>query len=186
MSKVIQEFYNAYGHQVPTLHGDAENVNHSLRKPFGAIGTNVVNSLPGDHAHRAERSTRTIQDRVRAVIDGLPYELPKEVNLLADQAVSEALNHTTNKASHPLTPAELTWGLKLPQQSAPFGRCAMVKQHDDKRLAISQTNDIPFKKVPLTVSSHADQSDHYSLDGLSHSVGNQNPSYTTHYHFNHR
>ena len=128
MSKVIKESFNAFGHHVPTLHGDAENLNHALRKPFGAIGTTVVNSLPGDHAHRAERSTRTVQDRVRAVVDGLPYVLPNELNLLADQAVGEALNHSTNKASHPLTPAELTWGLKLTQQPAPFGRCAMVKQ----------------------------------------------------------
>ena len=150
MSKVIKESFNAFGHHVPTLHGDAENVNHALRKPFGAIGTTIVNSLTGDHAHRAERSTRTVQDRVRAVVDGLPYVLPNELNLLADQAVGEALNHSTNKVSHPLTPAELTWGLKLTQQPAPFGRCAMVKQPDDKRMAISKSDDIPFKKVPVT------------------------------------
>ena len=47
MSKIIKESYNAFGHQVPTLHGDAENVNHALRKPFDAIGTTIVNSLPG-------------------------------------------------------------------------------------------------------------------------------------------
>ena len=80
MNKEIQVTFNAHNYPVKTLHGDAENVNHALRPLFGQIGTNVVNSLPGEHAHRAERSTLTVQNRARAVADGLPYYLTTELS----------------------------------------------------------------------------------------------------------
>ena len=147
---VINKQYNANGFHVDAMHGDAENINISLRPHLGTLGTKVLASLPGQHAQCAERTTQTIQDRARAVTAGLPYYHPPEINLLLDQAVGECLNHTTNKSSTPLTPYEALYGLKLKHPPVPFGRCAMVLQPDDKRNRISIATGIPFKKVPVT------------------------------------
>ena len=147
---VIQKQYNANGVKVESLHGDAENINISLRPVLGSLGTRVLASIPGDHAQCAERTTQTVQDRARAVLASLPYYLPPEANLLLDQSVGESLNHSTNKSSSPLTPYESLYGIKINHQPTPFGRCAMVKQPDDKRITISKTTGIPFKKVPIT------------------------------------
>ena len=148
--KEIQLTFNAFGHHIPTLHGDAENINQALRIPFSKVGTNIVLSLPGDHAPTAEQATKTIQNRARSLTDSLPYYLPEQLTLLVEQAVGESLNHSTNKASYPQTPYEKTCGIKLTQQPVPFGRCAMVEIPDDKRLKISKITGIPLKKVPLT------------------------------------
>ena len=147
---VVFKTYNANGHRVDKLHGDAENINTSLRPSLGAIGINVAVNLPGEHAQRAERTTQTINDRSRAVCSALPYFLPPDLNLFLDQSVGECINHTTNKASYPLTPYEALCGLRLKYKPAPFGRCAMVLQPDDKRLVISHETGVPLKKVPLT------------------------------------
>jgi hypothetical protein len=39
--KIIQQRFNAHGHRVETLHGDAERVNISLSPYLGTIGTNL-------------------------------------------------------------------------------------------------------------------------------------------------
>ena len=147
---VVTKIYNANGHTVNALHGDAENINTSLRPSLGAMGIGVLTSLPGEHAHRAERTTQTINDRVRAVCSALPFYIPPELNLLLDQSVGECLNNSTNKASFPQTPNEALSGLKLRRTPVPWGRCAMVLQPIDKRVSISYTTGVPIKKVPVT------------------------------------
>ena len=150
MNGVITKQYNANNVHVENLHGDSENINISLRPKFGALGTRVLTNLPGQHAQVAERTTQTVQDRARAISSGLSYFLPSELTLLNEQAAGENLNHTTNKASYPLTPFEKLYGLKLKTAPVAFGRCAMVNQPDDKRLTISHATGTPFKKVPVT------------------------------------
>jgi hypothetical protein len=66
IQKIIHVTYNANGHRVHTLHGDAERINTSLAPFLGSIGTLLKVSYPGQHAHRAERTTQTIDQRVRA------------------------------------------------------------------------------------------------------------------------
>ena len=72
----------AHGHKVSNLHGDAERVNTSLSPSLGSISIKLRVSLPGHHAHRAER-------RARSVAATLPYHLPPELTLLLKQSVGE-------------------------------------------------------------------------------------------------
>ena len=71
--KIIQQRFNAHGHRVKTLHGDAERVNTALTPYLGIIGTKLIVSYPGHHAHRAERTTQTINRRARSLTASLPY-----------------------------------------------------------------------------------------------------------------
>ena len=148
--KIIQQRFNAHGHRVETLHGDAERVNISLSPYLGTIGTNLKISYPGHHAHRAERTTQTIDARARSLEASLPYHLPPELTLLLDQSVGETLNNSICKASDPLTPNEALSGFRPQRAPIQFGRCAMVPQSDDKRTAISRSTGTPIHRVPIT------------------------------------
>ena len=150
INKTVQQTFNANGHRVDTLHGDAERVNTSLAPPLGSIGVKLKVSLPGHHAHRAERKHQTIDTRARSVAATLPYHLPPELHLLLKQSVGEVLNNSVCKASAPLTPNEIVSGFKPTRPPVGFGRCAMVLQPDDKRRAISLTTGTPLHQIPVT------------------------------------
>lgn len=147
---VIRKTFNASGHKVHTLHGDAERVNTSLAPHFGSIGARLKVSLPGHHAHRAERTNQTIDDRARSVVATLPYTLPPELTLLLHQSVGETLNNSICTASAPLTPNEALSGFKPARAPIAFGRCAMVLQPDDKRRSLSTTSGTPLTLIPVT------------------------------------
>ena len=150
MTKTIATVFNANSHRTRLLHGDAESVNTSLKPPMGKIGIKVGTSIPGDHAQRAERSTQTIQQRSRSIIDHLPYYLPPELELLLQQSVGETLNNSICKASTPSTPNELVYGFKPHRQPIPFGRCAMVTVSNDRKLKFSHESKLSFKLAPIT------------------------------------
>ena len=148
--KIIQQRFNAHGHRVETLHGDAERVNTALTPYLGLIGTKLKVSYPGYHAHRAERTTQTIDGRARSLTASLPYHLPPELTLLLDQSIGETLNNSICKASDPLTPNEALSGFRPQRAPIQFGRCVMVPQPDDKRIAISRSTGTPLHRVPVT------------------------------------
>jgi hypothetical protein len=150
MTKTIATVFNANNHKVRLLHGDAESINNALRPSMGTIGIRVASSLPGDHAQRAERSTQTVQQRSRSIIDALPYHLPTECELLLQQSVGETLNNSVCKASAPSTPNELVFAFRPQRQPVPFGRCAMVSVTDDRKLKLAQDNKTSIKLIPIT------------------------------------
>ena len=147
IQKIIHVTYNANGHRVNTLHGDAERINTSLAPFLGSIGTQLKVSYPGHHAHRAERTTQTIDQRARSVVSHLPYILPPETTLLLKQSVGETLNNSVCKASAPLTRNEALNGFKIRRAPIGFGRCAMVTQPLDKRVTISRDSGTPLKQI---------------------------------------
>ena len=150
INKTIQQTFNAHGHRVSTLHGDAERVNTSLAPSLGSIGVKLKVSLPGHHAQRAERKHQTIDTRARSVAATLPYHLPPELHLLLKQSVGEVLNNSVCKASAPLTPNEVVSGFKPTRPPIGFGRCAMVLQPDDKRREIAHATGTPLHQIPVT------------------------------------
>ena len=138
IQKIIHVNYNAHGHQVKSLHGDAERINTSLAPFLGSIGTTLKVLYHNHHAHRAERTTQTIDRKARAIFSHLPYILPPETTLLLKQSVAETLNNLICKASAPYTRNEALSGFKLRRAPIGFGRCALVSQPIDKRVTISR------------------------------------------------
>ena len=148
IQKIIHVNYNAHGHQVKSLHGDAERINTSLAPFLGSIGTTLKVSYPNHHAHRAERTTQTIDRKARAIFSHLPYILPPETTLLLKQSVAETLNNSICKASAPYTRNEALSGFKLRRAPIGFGRCALVSQPIDKRVTISRKSGTPLTLIP--------------------------------------
>ena len=148
IQKIIHVNYNAHGHKVKSLHGDAERINTSLAPFLGSIGTSLKVSYPNHHAHRAERTTQTIDRKARAIFSHLPYILPPETTLLLKQSVAETLNNSICKASAPHTRNEALSGFKLRRAPIGFGRCALVSQPIDKRVTISRKSGTPLTLIP--------------------------------------
>ena len=147
LMKQIRETYNANRHRVETLMADPEAINKALQASLGTVGIAAKYALPGEHATRAERDTRTVQGRGRAVVASLPYILPPETQLLLDQAVCESWNNSVHPDTHPLTPNQVVSNFLPTKPIVEFGRSAMVLQHDDKRRDISSTHNVPLKQV---------------------------------------
>ena len=68
--------FNRYGHRVEKLTTDDERTLATLAIPLGKLGIDVKPTPAGLHEKRIERHIQTIKDRRRAMLAGLPYELP--------------------------------------------------------------------------------------------------------------
>lgn len=138
---LIAEKFNAHGHTVSQIKTDNEAVFRSLAAPLGTMAISVSLSAPGQHQGTAERATRTIEDRSRAVIASLPYQLPQHLAIYADYAVASAHNNLPNSASLPHTPNEILTGIKSVSHHKyphlPFGQSCMVQLLSAKRAADS-------------------------------------------------
>jgi hypothetical protein len=147
LHKLISTGYNAFGHKVTGLHGDAEKINNSLKVPLGAMGAALQLSLPGQHARRVERYTRTLNEHSLATLSELEYILPAKYTLSLHQSVAASMGDSINSRSNPLTPNEIVSHIP-PFYSLPFGRCAMVSQPLDKRQHLASLFHIPYNQVP--------------------------------------
>ena len=143
--------YNSFGHRVDIMHGDAERINAALKLPLGLVGTHLQLSLPGEHARRVERYTRTIYEHSSATLSSLPYVLPPKYSHFLHRSVGAELNKSINSRSAPRTPDEVVQGIKQSTASYPFGRSAMVTMHDDKRAAIASIVHHSSLSCPKTV-----------------------------------
>lgn len=148
---LFAEKFNAHGHTVKQINTDNEAVFRSLAGPLGTLGITMSLSAPGQHQGTAERATRTIEDRSRAVLASLPYQLPPHLAIYADYAVAAAHNNLPCSASQPHTPNELLTGMKAKgHHSHPrttFGQSCMVQLLQAKRAAAS-SSDREILRVP--------------------------------------
>jgi hypothetical protein len=78
IAQMIAE-YKAYGHNIKTFTADHESVFKSaeLKEFINQSGCHITLTPPYQHQQRIERYVRTINDRVRCIVAGLPYIIPK-------------------------------------------------------------------------------------------------------------
>jgi hypothetical protein len=68
--------YKAHGFTVQYLHTDGEGAIASLEQEInGTYGITVNPAGPGQHVANIERKARTVKDRMRCVVSGLPWKL---------------------------------------------------------------------------------------------------------------
>lgn len=161
----VVSIYNSYGHKVVLLHGDAENVNRALAPALGSVGIRLVTSTPGSHASRVERYIRTNFEKSTATLAGLSYILPAQYEFFLHRAVAAAMNQIPNSRSQPLSPEEVLTGHRSPIP-IPFGTCAMVLQHLDKRESLAKLEGVSSRSVPKAELGVCMGMDPLSRDGL--------------------
>ena len=150
LQSLITTLYNANNHQVSPMHSDSENVNISLASPLGSLGITLTTSLPGEHAHRAERYIQTLRATSAAMASPLPYYLPNKYILYLHQAAAAARNNLICSQSDPYTPSELLRHTILKSIPLPFGTSALVIQHLDKRRSQAVTHTTTTSTEPKT------------------------------------
>ena len=158
--------YNADGHRVKRMHGDAEKINASLTPTIGLFGIKLQLSLPGEHAKRIERYERTLNERTTATLSALNYYLPAKYTLPLHKSIAHNMNESICTQSAPSTPNEIIGRPKLTRAPLAFGRCCIVTQHEDKRQSIANQHSLPLNhigKVELGVSMGHDPISKHTL-----------------------
>lgn len=105
--------YKRYKHEVGSIITDSESNFGACDTFIGLHGAIPKQIPPYQHAQRIERYVRTINDRVRTILDSLTYELPAELDLELLFAVVDQLNCLSNTLHPTMTPNILVKGTKL-------------------------------------------------------------------------
>ena len=158
--------YNADGHRVGHMHGDAEKINATLSSTLGLLGIKLQLSLPGEHAKRIERYERTLNERTTATLSALCYYLPVKYTLPLHKSISRTMNDSICSQSAPSTPNEIIGRPKPTRAPLAFGRSCIVTQHEDKRQTTANANSLPLNhigKVELGVSMGHDPTTKHTL-----------------------
>ena len=146
--------YTARGHTVRNLHADAESVFRSLIPSFGQHGFHLNLSPPSQHAQRVERYVQTFWNRSRAIIDSIPYSIPKALYLQLYCGIASSMNLLPTSTSMPHTPHELVSGARFVYNPThpflPLGATVLLPQDTPKRRTIATATDTILKHVPLT------------------------------------
>jgi len=129
ISQIMAE-YKAYGHNIKTFTADHESVFQSteLKEFINKSGCHITLTPPYQHQQRIERYVRTINDRVRCIVAGLPYIIPKFLHAEMLIAVIQSMNMLPNQHRTNLTPNIMFGAHKMDTSRdvhPPFGTVAM-------------------------------------------------------------
>jgi hypothetical protein len=102
----------------------------SVEADINNLGVKLKRSSPDRHEKRSERMVRTVRERMRATLGGLPYRLPGRLyNHLLNHVVA-SLNVVPNVHTAGRAPREIVTGEKISAAISldqPFGTMAMFK-----------------------------------------------------------
>jgi hypothetical protein len=133
----IISHYKLYGHTIKKFQTDSESNLGACTVHLNEMKVLLEQVPPYQHAQRIERYVRTINDRVRATLDTLVYELPPK--MYGELISSVVLKHNDlPNTSHPtLTPRMIVQGTKLDMSETiliPFGTLCMFHMAGSENL----------------------------------------------------
>eukprot|EP01039_Chlorochromonas_danica_P011367 gene11368-12697_t len=120
-------FYKAYHYTVQHVTTDSESTLKALREFFNSNGIKLSHTPAGLHEKRVERAIQTIKNRRRAILAGLPYELPQELEAESLLQTISLINQNTNINTTPLTPYQIVIGIKPIIPSFYFGQVGLFQ-----------------------------------------------------------
>lgn len=125
--KLIGE-YKSNGHTIKKISTDSETNLTACQSFLGHQGVKLHQSPPYQHAQRVERYVRTVKDRMRTLLDSLPYHLPTKLYGELINNIVTWLNDTPNTIRLTQTPRMVMEGTKLDlnrRKPDEFGSIAM-------------------------------------------------------------
>lgn len=120
-------FYKAYHYTVQHVTTDSESTLKALRGFFNDNGIKLSHTPAGLHEKRVERAIQTIKNRRRAILAGLPYELPQELETESYLQTISLINQNTNTNTTPLTPYQIVMGIKPTIPLFSFGQVGLFQ-----------------------------------------------------------
>lgn len=112
-TRVVKTLYETQGFNVPDIHADKEFACITL--DMLPTRLNIVDA--DDHVHEVERSIRTIKERIRCTIHGLPFRrIPKTLVRAITENSVKMLNQfpSRNGVSNHISPLTIMTGVPLP------------------------------------------------------------------------
>ena len=120
--------YASYGKTVKSIHSDYEVNLRACEKELNKLKVQMSLRIPHEHEKIAERTMRTIRDKMRAGLRSLDFKLPPMYYAYLAMSCVRAMNLTPNSKSLPRTPYEMVRGEKanyLTDFHPAFGTAAM-------------------------------------------------------------
>lgn len=113
-------YLESHGHKVKLIRSDRESVftQDIADQLMAEKHIRLEQSSAGRHERVAERAIRTLKDRMRCTIYGLPYKLPRKLLPFLLQHVMSSLNMTPTVHTTPLCPREKLTGRKINSKHA--------------------------------------------------------------------
>ena len=143
--------YNAYGHKVSHMVADSEPCLLPLVAMLGLQGILLTFCPPGQHQQRMERVVGFSDSRKRALLAGLPFNLPSAYDIYADRWVADSSNENPNSRSRPSTADIIVTGRRrvdhYKHPNLGFGDVCVVAEFIDKRRREAAERGIPLKDV---------------------------------------
>eukprot|EP01033_Poteriospumella_lacustris_P017855 gene17856-12799_t len=105
-------FYNQHGHVVRTITTDNEEALRAVKPYLAGRGVHLTHTPADLHENRIERKIQTLKSRRRAVLAGLSFQLPLELEAESYMYTAWTMNQTSSRTSTPATPYQLVVGKK--------------------------------------------------------------------------
>ena len=114
----MKAHFKQYQYDISIASTDNEKVFRACEYGLNMNSIQLMLKSSGRHERRAERAIRTIKERFRTVLYGLPYQLPRRLypSLLAH--IVGSINMTPNSRTLPASPRELLAGVKTDMKTA--------------------------------------------------------------------
>jgi hypothetical protein len=129
LSKVISEF-SEFEHKIREFRCDNEPSLLSCRQYLQDRGITLSTTGPGRHECRSERYIRSIKDKIRSVIFGLSFNLPRRLLPFLVEHVTTSMNCIVGAQSGQRTPREIFTGTKPDARkwlTSKFGEIVLCK-----------------------------------------------------------
>jgi len=116
MEEIVQKLEAIKGHfaiyerKLKYVHADHESSVLKAKTNLMAKEIAVVQVAAYTHEKKVERNVRSVRDKIRATLQGLPYKLPLALLPYLFVHVVQSLNMTPNSLTTPYTPSELLTG----------------------------------------------------------------------------
>jgi hypothetical protein len=125
--------YNTHQHRVRKLTTDDQCSLGVLKPHLGMFGVVVESTPAGLHEKRIERHIQTLKDRKRAMLAGLSYKLPPQLEAEAYLEAINWINRIPNSNTGASSPHELMTKTRsfLPQYH--FGQVGLFNSNDKKQ-----------------------------------------------------